>query len=141
MCELWHCKIDRFRFNIYHAGSGFNFLLCSAFFLFFLNIQKSGNVVGLHCVNQSKQKESSVSPREMAAAQVGANPEKRRMEEDRQTSPDRQMISGGAGSGRTDGGVASVEVEAAEKTAKMKPQPSGEQMEGSSGSEAANRGR
>lgn len=128
-----------FSFNVYHADSGFNFLLCSVFPYVFLNTQKSENEVGQHCVNQSKQKESSVSLREMAAAQVDANPERRRMEGQR--SPDRQMISGGAGSGRTDGGVASVKAEALEITAKMKPQLSGEQMEGSSDSESMNRGR
>lgn len=90
-------------------------------------------------MNQSKQKESSVSLREMAAAQVDANPERRRMEG--QMSPDRQMISGGVGLGRTDGGIASVKAEAPEKTAKMKPQLSGEQMEGSSSSETINRSR
>ncbi|XP_035525863.1 KN motif and ankyrin repeat domain-containing protein 4-like [Morone saxatilis] len=97
--------------------------------------KKSENLFGQHCVNQSEQKESSISPREMAAAQVDADPEKR------QTSPDRQMISGGAGSGRTDGGVASVEAEALEKTAKMKLQPPGEQMEGNSGLETTTGGR
>ncbi|XP_076600394.1 KN motif and ankyrin repeat domain-containing protein 4-like [Chaetodon auriga] len=103
--------------------------------------QKSGNLFGQSCVNRSEQKESSISPGEMAAAQVDADPEKRLIEGGRQTSPDRQMISGGAGSGRTDGGVASVEAEAPEKTAKTKPQPPGEQMEGSSGSETTTGGR
>ncbi|XP_049889317.1 KN motif and ankyrin repeat domain-containing protein 2-like [Epinephelus moara] len=96
---------------------------------------KSGNLVGQ---DQSEQKESSISPTEMAAAQVDADPKTRRMEGARQTSPDGQMISGGAGSGWTDGGVASVE---AEKTAKTKPQPPAEQMEGSSGSESTTGGR
>lgn len=98
-------------------------------------------MAGQYCVNQSEEKESTVSLREMAAAQVNANPEKRRVEGERQTSPDRQMIPGGAVSGRTDGGIASVEAETPEKTAKMKPQPSGEQMEGSSGSETTTKGR
>lgn len=89
-------------------------------------------------MNRSEQKEGSISPTEMAAAQVDADPEKRRVEGVRQTSPDGQMISGGAGSGRTDGGVASVE---AEKTAKTKPQPPAEQMEGNSGSESTTGGR
>lgn len=77
----------------------------------------------------------------MAAAQVDADLEKRGMEGERQTSPDRQMISVGAGSGRTDGGVAPVEAPAQEKAAKTKPQPPGEQMEGSSGSETTTGGR
>ncbi|XP_042352899.1 KN motif and ankyrin repeat domain-containing protein 4-like [Plectropomus leopardus] len=100
--------------------------------------RKSGNLVGQDCVSQSEQKESSISPMEMAAAQVDADPDKRRMEGARQTGPDGQMISGGAGSGWTDGGVASVE---AEKTAKTKPQPLAEQMVGNSGSESTTRGR
>ncbi|XP_070701254.1 KN motif and ankyrin repeat domain-containing protein 4-like [Pempheris klunzingeri] len=91
----------------------------------------SGNLVGQDCVN----------PREMAAAQVDADPEKTRMEGERRTSPDRQMMPGGAGSGRTDGGVASVEAEAPEEAAKKKPRPPGEQMEGNSGSETSARGR
>ncbi|XP_054452716.1 KN motif and ankyrin repeat domain-containing protein 1-like [Anoplopoma fimbria] len=99
---------------------------------------KSGNVVGQDCVNQSGQKESSIGPTEMAVVQVDGVPGKRRMEGMRQTSPDRQMIPGGAGSGRTDGTVASVE---AEKTAKTKPQPPGEQMEGNSDSETTTGGR
>ncbi|XP_044076805.1 KN motif and ankyrin repeat domain-containing protein 4-like [Siniperca chuatsi] len=102
---------------------------------------KTTKSVEQDCVDQSKQKESSISPREVAAAQVDADPETRRMEGEKQTSPDRQMISGGAGSVRTDGGVASVEAEAAEKTAKTKPQPLGEQMEGDSGSETTTGGR
>lgn len=93
-------------------------------------------MAGQDCVNQSEEKESSVSLGEMAAAQVSVNPERRRMEGERRTSPDRQMRSGG-----TEGGVASVEAEASEKTAKMKPPPSAKQMEGSSGSETTTRGR
>ncbi|TMS10103.1 KN motif and ankyrin repeat domain-containing protein 4 [Larimichthys crocea] len=96
-------------------------------------VNDGGNLVGQCCVNQSEQKESSISPREMAAAQVDVDSEKRWME--KQTSPDGQMTLGGAGSGQTDGGVASVEAKAPEKMAKMKPQPPGEQMEGSSSSE------
>ncbi|XP_070775677.1 KN motif and ankyrin repeat domain-containing protein 4-like [Enoplosus armatus] len=103
--------------------------------------RKTTASVGQDCVSQSEQKESSASPREMAAAQVDADPERRRMEGERQMSPDRQMISGGAGSARTDGDIASVEAEAPEKTAKMKPQPPGEQMEGNSGSETTTGGR
>ncbi|XP_034411333.1 KN motif and ankyrin repeat domain-containing protein 4-like [Cyclopterus lumpus] len=94
--------------------------------------RKSGNVVGQDCGNESGQKESSISPREMAAVQVDGVPEMRRMEGMTQTSPDGQIISGGAGSGRTDGNVVSVE---AEKMSKTKAQPPGEQMEGNSGSE------
>lgn len=100
--------------------------------------KKRGSMVGQDCVNQSEEKEGSVSLGDMAAAQVSANQEGRRMEGERRTSPDRQMRSGG-----TDGGVASVEGEgeASEKTAKMKPPPSAKQMEGSSGSETTTRGR
>lgn len=72
---------------------------------------------------------------------MDADLEKRRVEGERQTSPDGQMISAGAGLGRTDGGVASAEAPAREKTAKTKPQPPGEQMEGSSGSETTTGGR
>ncbi|KAM6920709.1 KN motif and ankyrin repeat domain-containing protein 4-like [Lycodopsis pacificus] len=100
--------------------------------------RKSGNVVGQDLVKESGQKESSISPREMAAVQVDGVPGKRRMEGMTQTSPDGQMISGGGGSGRTDGSVVSVE---AEKTAKTKPQPQGEQMEGNCGSETTTGGR
>ncbi|XP_074506684.1 KN motif and ankyrin repeat domain-containing protein 4-like [Sebastes fasciatus] len=101
--------------------------------------RKSGNVVGQDFVNQSGQKESSIIPREMAAVQEDEEPpeEKRRMEGVKQTSPDGQMISGGAGSERTDGGGPSAE---AEKAAKTKPQPPGEQMEGNSGSESTTGG-
>lgn len=87
------------------------------------------------CENQSEEKERSVSLREMAAAQVDTTPGRRH------TGSDGQMISGGAGSGRTDGDAVSEEAEAPEKTAKMKPQPSGEQMGGSSGSESTTGGR
>lgn len=92
-------------------------------------------------MGQSKQKGSRISPQEMAAAQVEADLEKRRIEGERQMSPDRQIISGRAGSVWTDGGVPSVEAEAPEKTAKMKPQAFGEQMEGNSGSETTTGGR
>ncbi|XP_029309463.1 KN motif and ankyrin repeat domain-containing protein 4-like [Cottoperca gobio] len=98
--------------------------------------RKSGTLVGQGCVNKSGQKEGRISPTEMAGLQVDTDPEKTRVEGVRQTSPDRQMISGGAGSGRTDGGVASVE---AEKTAKTKTP--GEQMEGNSGSQSSAGGR
>lgn len=86
---------------------------------------------------QSEEKESSVSPRDVAAAQVKANPERRRSEEGRETGPHGQ-ISGGAVSGPTDGAAASAE---AERTAKMKRQPGREQTEGSSGSSIATGGR
>ncbi|KAI3374414.1 hypothetical protein L3Q82_006238 [Scortum barcoo] len=89
---------------------------------------------------RASRKERSNSPLEMAAAQVDADPEKKRMEGARKTSPDRQMISDGSGSGWTDGGVASVEAEAPEKMAKMKPQPPGEQMDGNSGSDTTTGG-
>nr|XP_019964399.1 PREDICTED: KN motif and ankyrin repeat domain-containing protein 4-like [Paralichthys olivaceus] len=94
----------------------------------------SGNPLGREGVNNSvhgiwEQKESSTSPGDMAAAQVDADPEMRRMEGERHMSPDAQMISVGTGSGRTDGGVASVEAEALEKMAKSKPKPPEEQME------------
>lgn len=91
--------------------------------------KNSGNLVGQRFVNQSEQSDTSISPGNMAAAQVDSN-----LKGERQTSPDRQMISGGAGSGRTDGGRASAGAEATEKTAKMKAQAPGDQMEGSSGS-------
>lgn len=51
------------------------------------------------------------------------------------------MISGGEGSGQADGGVVSGEAETQEETAKMKPPPPGEQMEGSPGSETSTGGR
>ncbi|KAK2822079.1 hypothetical protein Q5P01_022144 [Channa striata] len=77
-------------------------------------------------VNQSKhgdweQKESSSSPGEMAAAHLNTDSEKSRLEEKRQMSPDRQMISGGTGSG-------------------MKPQPPGEHVEVHPGSETTTGG-
>lgn len=134
MWTLWTvaCKMNQCQFSCqYLPADSYNFLVCSHIFQIWK--KKSGNLVGQCCVNQSEQKESSISPREMAAAQVDVDSEKRRME--KQTSPDGQMTLGGAGSGQTDGGVASVEAEAPEKTAKMKPQPPGEQMEGSSSSE------
>ncbi|XP_056276655.1 KN motif and ankyrin repeat domain-containing protein 3-like [Pseudoliparis swirei] len=100
--------------------------------------RKSGNVVGQDCGNESGQKESSISPREMAAVQVDGVPGMRRMEGMTQTIPDGQTISGAAGSGLTDGNVVSVE---AEQTSKTKAQPPGEQMEGNSGSETTTGGR
>lgn len=65
----------------------------------------------------------------MAAAQVDSDPEKRRVEGERQTSPVKQTLLVGTGSGRTDGGAVSVEAEAPQKAGRMKPQPPGEQME------------
>ncbi|XP_040000670.1 KN motif and ankyrin repeat domain-containing protein 4-like isoform X2 [Xiphias gladius] len=105
----------------------------------------SRNLLGRDSMNQSipgdwEQKEGSTSPREMAAAQ-DSDPERRRMEGERQMSPDRQMISGGTGSGPTHGGQASVGPEAPEKMAKTKPKPPGEQMERYSGSETTTGGR
>ncbi|XP_034559532.1 KN motif and ankyrin repeat domain-containing protein 4-like [Notolabrus celidotus] len=94
---------------------------------------------GQNCVTQSERKEGSFSPWEMAAAQVDTHPEMRRVKEEKQMSPDRQMISGGLGSVWADGGVASVEAETQEKTVKTKPPR--EQMEGSPGSETATGGR
>lgn len=88
-----------------------------------------------------KQKASGLVPGEMAAGQVDEDPPRRGTEEEKQMSPDRQMISGGTGSGRTDGSGASAEAEAPEKMAKMKPQPPGEQMEANSGSETTTTGR
>lgn len=90
------------------------------------------------CAKQSEEKESSVSPRDMATAQVKANPEWRLFEEGRETGPSEQMISGGAVSGPTDEAAASAE---GERTAKMKRQLSREQMEGSSGSSMDTGGR
>ncbi|XP_069020727.1 KN motif and ankyrin repeat domain-containing protein 4-like isoform X2 [Embiotoca jacksoni] len=97
----------------------------------------SGNLLHWDCVNQSvlgdlEQRERSSSPGEMAAAQVDTDP---------QTGSDRQTTSVGMRSGRTDGGIPSVEAEAPEKTAKWKAQPPGEQMDGNSGSETSTRGR
>jgi len=95
-------------------------------------------VVGQDCGKESGQKESSISPREMAAVQVDGVPGMRRMEGMTQTIPDGQTISGAAGSGLTDGNVVSVE---AEQTSNTKAQPPGEQMEGNSGSETTTGGR
>lgn len=90
------------------------------------------------CAKQSEEKESSVSLRDVATAQVKANPERRLSEEGRETGSSEQMISGGAVSGPTDEATASAE---AERTAKMKRQREREQMEGSSGTSMATRGR
>nr|XP_020507792.2 KN motif and ankyrin repeat domain-containing protein 4-like [Labrus bergylta] len=98
-------------------------------------VNERGNLDGQHSVNQHKQKEGIISPWEMADVQVDADPGKRWMDEKKQMSPDREMISGAVGSRQTDGVEASVKAETQEKTAKMKPRSPGEQMEGHSGSE------
>lgn len=85
----------------------------------------SKNTVGQYRGHQSEERESSVSPGAMAAAQVEAN----RSGEEAQG----QIRPGGAGPQRTDGGP--------EKTAKLKPHPSREQMEGGSASGCPSRGR
>nr|XP_040027039.1 KN motif and ankyrin repeat domain-containing protein 4-like isoform X2 [Gasterosteus aculeatus aculeatus] len=100
--------------------------------------RESGNVVGQDSVSEGGQKESSINLREMAAVQVDGVPGERRMEGMTRTNPGGQMISGGAEPGRTDGSAVSPE---AEKTAKTKPQPPGEQMERRSGSGITTRGR
>ncbi|KAL6104201.1 uncharacterized protein ACO6RY_13971 [Pungitius sinensis] len=100
--------------------------------------RESGAVFGQDLANESRQKERSINPRETAAVQVDGVPGERRMEEMTQTNPGGEMISGGAGSGRTDGGGVSLE---AEKTTKAKLQPPGEQMERRSGSEMTTGGR
>ncbi|KAM7401107.1 hypothetical protein PAMA_005343 [Pampus argenteus] len=104
----------------------------------------SGNLLGQDSVKWSvhgdwEQKEDSISSWEMAAAQVDADPMKTGTKGERQTSPDIEMISGGTGSGWTDGSISSVQ--APEKMAKTKPQPLEEQTEGNSGSETTTRGR
>ncbi len=63
----------------------------SFFFFFFFLRSKSVNLVGQYCVSQSK-KESSMSPGEMAAAQVDADPEKRRMEGENMQTPHRKVL-------------------------------------------------
>lgn len=86
------------------------------------------------CAKQSEEKENSDSLRDVATAQVKSNPERRLAQEGRrETGPSEQTISG-----PTDEAAASAE---AERTAKMKRQPSREQMEGSSGSSMATGGR
>ncbi|XP_068604850.1 KN motif and ankyrin repeat domain-containing protein 4-like [Brachionichthys hirsutus] len=77
---------------------------------------------------REESESSSIHPREVADAQVGADPEAR--------LTGGETIPGGAGSGRTDG-----DAESPEKTGEMKPQPSGEQMEDSCGSETTTGGR
>lgn len=117
---------------------------CGFFSLLRTERPTSGNLVGCDCVSQSvidasEQTEGCIGPGEMAATQVHADPEKRETETNREMSPDRQMTLGGRGSGRTDGGVASVEDEAPEKVANMKLLSAGEQMESSSETTAGNR--
>lgn len=82
-----------------------------------------------------EQKESSTSSREMAAAQVDVDPEKKQVGRGKQMSPGKQTISAGTESGRTDGGIVSLEAEAPEKPGRVKPQPPREQMEVYPGSE------
>ncbi|XP_039878308.1 KN motif and ankyrin repeat domain-containing protein 4-like isoform X2 [Simochromis diagramma] len=98
------------------------------------------------CMSQSvhddlEQRNSSTVPREVAPAQLDPDTEKRRTEEEKQIDPGRQMKLEGTGFGGTDGGDVSLVARATEKTAKMKTQPSGEQMEGNSGSETTTKGR
>lgn len=74
-------------------------------------------------MQQSEQRTSSVSPREIAAIQVDAN-----------GSPEEvggQIESGGVGpeQNRTDGGTKSEEAEAPERTSKLRAHPSREQTE------------
>ncbi|XP_030606998.1 KN motif and ankyrin repeat domain-containing protein 2-like isoform X2 [Archocentrus centrarchus] len=93
------------------------------------------------CMSQSvrgdlEQRNSSTSPGEVAADQVDADAEKRRTEEERQMGPDREAKLEGTG-----GGVESLEAKSADKTAKLKAQPAGEQMEGNSGLETTTKGR
>nr|XP_020473962.1 KN motif and ankyrin repeat domain-containing protein 4-like [Monopterus albus] len=98
----------------------------------------SGNVHGQGSENHSIHGDwVQTSLRDKASAQ--ADPEK--MERERELKPDGQIVPGKTGSGQTDGGVASAEVEAPEKTARMKLQAPGEQMEGHSGSEIITGGR
>ncbi|XP_063318777.1 KN motif and ankyrin repeat domain-containing protein 2-like isoform X2 [Pelmatolapia mariae] len=110
------------------------------------NETASKNPAGQACMSQSvhddlEQRNSSTVPREVAPAQLDADTEKRRTEEEKQIDPGRQMKLEGTGFGGTDGGDVSLVARATEKTAKMKTQPSGEQMEGNSGSETTTKGR
>lgn len=84
-------------------------------------------------MHQSEERKHSGSPRAMAAAQVDANGSRE--------EAGGQMGSGAAAPERTDGGAKPEEAEAPERTAKMKPHPSREQMEGSSMSACPSRGR
>lgn len=102
-----------------------------SFFLFKKNLSK--NTVGQYRGHQSEERESSVGPGAMAAAQVEAN----RSGEEAQG----QIRSGGAGPQRTDGGAKPEKADGPEKTAKLKPHPSREQLEGSSASGCPSRGR
>ncbi|XP_051943635.1 KN motif and ankyrin repeat domain-containing protein 4-like [Hippocampus zosterae] len=71
-----------------------------------------------------EQEENSIRPQEMAATQVEAERQKTGTEEKR------QVISHGNGSGRTDGGAASVEADAIAEMANMKSQLTVKQKEG-----------
>lgn len=104
------------------------FYICS-----FFKKNLSKNTVGQYRGHQSEERESSVSPGAMAAAQVEAN----RSGEEAQG----QIRSGGAGPQRTDGAAKPEKVDGPEKTAKLKPHPSREQMEGGSASGCPSRGR
>lgn len=90
-------------------------------------------MAGQNGVHQSVERQRSVSPRAMAAAQVDANGSRE--------EAGGQIGSGAAGPERTDGGAKPEEAEAPERTAKLKPHPSREQMEGSSMSGCPSRGR
>ncbi|XP_077377815.1 KN motif and ankyrin repeat domain-containing protein 2-like isoform X2 [Festucalex cinctus] len=81
-----------------------------------------------------EQEEKGIKPWEMAATQVEAEQEKTGTEERR------QMISHGSRSGRTDGGAASAGADTPTEMSKMKSQPQGKQMEGSSGSKTTTQG-
>ncbi|XP_039458445.1 KN motif and ankyrin repeat domain-containing protein 2-like [Oreochromis aureus] len=110
------------------------------------NETASKNPAGQACMSQSvhddlEQRNSSTVPREVAPAQLDVDTEKRKTKEEKQIDPDRQMKLEGTGFRGTDGGDVSLVARATEKTAKMKTQPSGEQMEGNSGSETTTKGR
>lgn len=90
-------------------------------------------MVGQHCVHQSEELESSISPGVLAAAQVEANGSRKEAHG--------QIRSGGAGPQRTDGGAKPEKADAPERTAKPKPHLSREQMEGSSVPGCPSRGR
>lgn len=79
-------------------------------------------------MHQSEERKRSISPRAMAAAQVDAN-------------GSREEAGGQIGPERADGGAKPEEAEAPERTAKLKPHPSREQMEGSFMSGCPSRGR
>lgn len=91
-------------------------------------------------VNQNGLKQKTSPSEKVAAAHTEDGPVGRGvMEGERQTSPDRQIISGGMESASTDGNAMSAQ--APEKKSKMKCQLPGEQMEGSSGCDTSAAGR